>query len=176
MGEVNAGRSNFILQQECNGKCNGRIPPNPDRPDRGTNKCRSVPGRIPVRTRPEAITAYIRYDAVMNALPRIPNMTKKDASYLVGRLSGRDKLHESHHRLGIRAMAVYLERLSKQWMEERKVALLKAFTWLTGYSNYSNAYNNEAEKRQFSDRGIQLALSSIFQMESTWRTKKKGMH
>src|SRR5438552_18426976 len=33
-----------------------RIPPNPDRPDRGPDKCRSVPGRIPVRTRPEAIT------------------------------------------------------------------------------------------------------------------------
>ena len=97
---------------------------------------------------------YVRYHAVVNALPQIPNMTKKDATYLVGRLSGRDKLHESHHRLGMRAMAIYLERFSKQWTDERKIAILKAFTWLTGYSNYANAYNNEAEMRQFTDYGI----------------------
>ena len=102
-----------------------------------------------------------RYDAVMNALPRISNMTKKEARYLVGRLSGRDSLHESHHRMGMRTMAVYLERLSKQWTEERKTAVLKAFTWLTGYSNYPSAYNNATEKREFSDRGI-LPTMNLF--------------
>jgi len=54
----------------------------------------------------------------------------------------------------MRAMAIYLERLSKEWTDERKIAILKAFTWLTGYSNYANAYNNEAEMRQFTDYGI----------------------
>ena len=40
----------------CGNRGIDRTPPNPDRPDRGTDKCRSVPGRIPVLTRPEAIT------------------------------------------------------------------------------------------------------------------------
>ena len=40
----------------CGNRGIDRILPNPDRPDRGTDKCRSVPGRIPVLTRPEAIT------------------------------------------------------------------------------------------------------------------------
>ena len=102
---------------------------------------------------------YVRYDAVMNALPRIPKMTKRDARYLVGRLAGRDKLHDAHHQLGVRAMAVHLERLSKKWTEERKVAVLKAFTWLTDYPNYPCAYNNEGEERQFTDRGVLPAHS-----------------
>src|SRR5437762_7853986 len=46
----------------CGNRGIDRIPPNPDRPDRGTDKCRSVPGRIPVRSRPEAITDLkVRY-------------------------------------------------------------------------------------------------------------------
>ena len=118
-----------------------------------------------------------RYDAVMNALPRISNMTKQEARYLVGRLSRRDSLHESHHRMGMRAMAVYLERLSKQWTEERKNAVLKAFRWLTDYTNYPAAYNNGAEKRQFSDRGILPAINSLmFQMTLIWRMKGNGMY
>jgi len=38
---------------------------------------------------------------------------------------------------------------------------LKAFTWLTSYSNYANGYNNEAETRQFSDYGI-LPGNNVF--------------
>jgi hypothetical protein len=37
----------------------------------------------------------------MDTLPRIPNMTNKDATYLVGRLSGRDELRELY-RLAVR--------------------------------------------------------------------------
>lgn len=98
---------------------------------------------------------YVRYHAVMNALQNIPHMDEYDAMFLVGRWSGLDKLNRAHHALGVRPMAVYLERLSKTWsLEQRKQAVMKAFTWLTGYLSYEDAYNNESETRVFTDEGI----------------------
>ena len=98
---------------------------------------------------------YVRYHAVMNALPGIPDMDERDAAFLVGRLSGLDKLNATHHELAVRPMAVYLERLSKTWSpEERKQAVMKAFTWLTGYFSYEEAYSNVSERRVFTDEGI----------------------
>jgi hypothetical protein len=98
---------------------------------------------------------YVKYHAVMNALSTIPDMDEEDAMFLVGRLSGLDKLNRAHHELGVRPMAVYLERLSKTWTpERRKQAVMKAFTWLTGYMSYADAYNNESETGVFTDEGV----------------------
>jgi len=98
---------------------------------------------------------YVKYHAVMNALPNIPDMDKKDAVFLVGRLSGFHTLNRAHHELGVRAMAIYLERLNKTWSpERRKQAVMKAFTWLTGYLSYEDAYSNEDETRVFTDKGV----------------------
>ena len=49
-------------------------------------------------------------------------------------------------------MAVYL---SKTWFpERRKVAVMQVFAWLTGYSSYADAYDNESETRVFTDEGV----------------------
>ena len=91
----------------------------------------------------------------MAALPSIPNLDRKDCLYLVGRLSRVEKLNEAHHRLPVRSMAVYLERLSKTLPpERRKEAVLKAWQWMTGYDSYEAAYDNEEEMRIFTDEGI----------------------
>ena len=98
---------------------------------------------------------YVRWDAVMNTLPEIGNMEKREAVFLVGRLSGLNQLHRAHHELGVRPMAVYLERLSKDRSpESRKSAVLKAFSWMTKYETFEAAYENENESRIFSDEGL----------------------
>ena len=75
--------------------------------------------------------------------------------FLVGRLSGLDKLNHAYRELGVRPVAVYLERLIKTWSaERRKQAVMKAFTWLTGYPSYEDAYDNESETRVFTDEGV----------------------
>ena len=99
--------------------------------------------------------SFSRYHAVMATLPGIPNMERKDCLYLVGRLSGLDKLNKAHHHLPVRPMAVYLERLSKTLTpERRKEAVLKAWKWMTGYDSYEAAYENEDETRVFTDEGV----------------------
>ena len=86
-------------------------------------------------------------------------MTERDVTYLVGRLSGRDKLHESHHRMNVRVMAVYLQRLSKQSTEERKVAVLKLSHGSRDIQVIRLRTIIKAEMREFSDCGIVSAHS-----------------
>ena len=103
--------------------------------------------------------SFNRYHAVMSALDRIPNMDQKDCLYLVGRLSGLEKLDKAHNHLPVRTMAVYLERLSKTLTpERRKEAVLKAWQWMTGYDSYEAAYENEDETREFTDEEVKESM------------------
>ena len=99
----------------------------------------------------------------MQTLRRIPDLTKHDAGYLVGRVSGYGKLPESDNNLGVRPMAIYLERLSRKWETERYAAIVKVFHWLTGHKSFQAAYEDEEEKREFTDEGV-LPASDVFKL------------
>ena len=102
---------------------------------------------------------YVRWHAVMDHLPKMPGVYKKDIRWLVGKKSEFDKLHTAHHSMIVRAMAVYLERLVKVAQpRQRGTAISKAFTYLTGYSSFEDAYYNETEKRRFTNEGIEGPL------------------
>jgi hypothetical protein len=89
----------------------------------------------------------------------IPEMSKKDAIFLVGHLAGRDKLNLVHHQMSVRAIAVQLERLCNSVQgdkqgKERVEAIKKAFKFLTGYGGLEEAYKNETEDRWMTDMGM----------------------
>jgi hypothetical protein len=76
-------------------------------------------------------------------------------TYLVGRFSYLQHLNTSHHRMTVKAAAIYLERFSKRIVDKaRKDAWLSAFQMMTGYNSYSDAYNNATESRHFTYTGI----------------------
>ena len=83
---------------------------------------------------------YIRYDAVMSYLGRMSDITKEDVPYLVGRKSGYDELHKSHHSQSVRVVAMQVDKLTKKFpSEKRRAVILKMFCHLTGYSSYGDA-------------------------------------
>jgi len=97
----------------CGNRGIDRISPNPDRPDRGIDKCRSVPGRIPVLTRPEAITgssckSFINdskrwsgrdLTSVMSSAPS--SLNDLSVKYLVKKWSGKQVDVIGHFEIGI---------------------------------------------------------------------------
>jgi len=99
----------------------------------------------------------------MQTFRRIPDLAKREAGYLVGRVSGYGKVPEYDDNLGVRSMAIYLERLSTKWETERYVAIVKVFRWLTGHKSFQAAYEDEEEKREFTDEGV-LPASDVFKL------------
>ena len=104
-------------------------------------------------------TKYNRWGAVVNKIRDIPEMSKKDAIFLVGRLAGRDKLNSAHHEMSVRAVAVQLERLCKAVQQEKQgqervIAIIKAFKFLTSYDTFEEAYKNENEDRWMMSTGL----------------------
>ena len=102
---------------------------------------------------------YDKWGSVVNKIREIPGMSKQDAVFLVGRLSGRDKLNLAHHQMSVRAVAVQLERFCKSTQEERHgngrvKAIQKAFKFLTGYEAFEEAYNNKREDRWMTATGM----------------------
>ena len=106
---------------------------------------------------------YTRSGAVENKMSSMPaSLDEYRLSYLVGRFSHRQHLNHSHHRMTVKATAIYLERFSKRIVDKsRNDAWLGAFQMMTGYNSYSDAYNNATETRYFTDRGI-TAHPSVF--------------
>ena len=98
---------------------------------------------------------YVRWNAVVSHLPFIPTMSIKDAMYLVGKYAGRNKLNDAHHQMPLRAVAIHLERYCRLHDDDnRTTAVLKAFSWLTGYASFEAAYKNKEEAREFTEEGI----------------------
>jgi hypothetical protein len=64
------------------------------------------------------------------------------------------ELHTAHHEMALRAVAVQMERVTKPYSRRRRRALQRAFTWLTNYPTYADAYRNKNEKRIVTDRSI----------------------
>jgi hypothetical protein len=64
---------------------------------------------------------YCKWGSVVNKIREIPDMNKQDATILVGRLAGRDKLNLAHHQMSVRAVAVLqLGRLCKSVQAEKQ--------------------------------------------------------
>jgi hypothetical protein len=80
---------------------------------------------------------------------------------LAGKRSGFFELHESHHTVGVRAAAIYLERYLKDASSLKQEAYKLAFLWMTGYESYSDAYEDEGEVRRFTDRGVKNVSSAF---------------
>ena len=102
---------------------------------------------------------YEKWGSVVNKIRDIPGMSKRDAIFLVGRLSGRDKLNLAHHQMPVRAIAIQLKRYCKLVQEEKQGkervnAIQKAFKFLTGYETFEEAYKNEREDRWMTDTGM----------------------
>jgi hypothetical protein len=119
---------------------------------------------------------YVRYHAVMNTLPNIPDMDEQDAVFFVGRLSGLDKLNCAYREPGVRPVALYLERLSNTWSaERRKQAVMKAFTWLTGYPSYEDAYDMRVKPEFSPMKGLLVSMiPSKFLKMSTSNIKQRS--
>ena len=120
---------------------------------------------------------YEKWVAVVNKIHDIPGMSKQDAIFLVGRLSGRENFNLAHHQMSVRAVAVQLERFCK-WVEGKKqgkqrvIAIQKAFKFLTGYENFEEAYKNEREDRWMTDTGIGEDPSKKFDVSFDTNTLK----
>lgn len=98
---------------------------------------------------------YVRWKTVMSCLPSIPGMSIKDAMYLVGKYAGRNKLNDARRQMPLRAVAIHLERYCKLHDDDdRTTAVLKAFSWLTGYASFEAAYKNKEETRELTEEGI----------------------
>jgi hypothetical protein len=118
---------------------------------------------------------YIKFDAVMNSVGRLADITKADAFFLVGKKSGYDDLHTSHHTMDVQVVAIHIERLVKTSpSENRRRAIAKAFTFLTGYQSYADAYNNPCERREFTPKGIVNPNNTIFSLDEDDDDDKKN--
>ena len=106
---------------------------------------------------------YIKYDAVMCSIGQLGDITKADAYFLVGKKSGYDQLHVSHHTMDLRVVAIQIETLVKSFpSEKRRQAIAKAFTYLSGYNSYSDAYSNHRENRKFTSKGVVILDDPLF--------------
>jgi len=98
---------------------------------------------------------FIPYEAVKSNLSNMNPVTPTDLPMLAGRESGYKSLHVHHHRVSIREAAVQIERLRKTAGRRRRRAIGRAWTWLTEYKTFRDAYSNTQEKRMLTDTGIQ---------------------
>ena len=99
---------------------------------------------------------YVRWEAVKHKIQtgEMGKVVTGDLIYLAGCESGYHSLHTSHHSMSLRALAIQLERITAPFSRHRRRALKRAFKWLTGYENYSDAYKNPNEERILTDKGI----------------------
>jgi hypothetical protein len=99
---------------------------------------------------------YVCWEAVKHKIEtgEMGKVVTGDLIYLAGGQCGYYALHTSHHSMLLTVLAVQLERITAPFSTRRKDALKRAFEWLTGYKNYSDAWKNPNEKRILTDKGI----------------------
>ena len=98
----------------------------------------------------------VRWEAVKHKfeIGEMGEVVAGDLKYLAGRESGYQELHSSHHSMSLRALAIQLQRLTASFSRRRRRALNRAFKWLTGYENYTDAWDTADEERILTDKGI----------------------
>jgi hypothetical protein len=99
---------------------------------------------------------YVRWEAVKHKIEtgEMGKVVTGDLIYLAGRECGYHALHTSHHSMLLTVLAVQLERITAPFSRRRRRALKRAFKWLTGYENYSDAWKNPNEERILTDKGM----------------------
>jgi hypothetical protein len=99
---------------------------------------------------------YVRWEAVKHKIEtgEMGKVVTGDLIYLAGGQCGYHALHTSHHSMLLTVLAVHLERITAPFSRRRRRALKRAFKWLTGYENYSDAWKNPNEERILTDKGM----------------------
>jgi hypothetical protein len=98
---------------------------------------------------------FIPYEAMKSNLSNMKPVTPTDLPMLAGSERGYKSLDVHHHTVSIREAAVQIERLMKIAGRRRRRAIGRAWTWLTGYKTFWDAYSNTQEKRMLTGTGIQ---------------------